>query len=198
MDLDQKIIRLEQQLTQDDSALQKIAETFSEEATRYLRRWWIGEIERAVKRSPAVTRAHGPDRLQDLKAAAETLRDHVDEVVAASISDPAVWWHTRPLADRDEADRYPFRSESVGPKKLDAALRIAMGAVAPILLTFGYLEPARSVQWADGYPYTFRWPSELMETARSYTKRVRLATNRLHELRMHQRQRDAAGPGALW
>lgn len=212
MSFDDKISRFEQQLDQDDALLRKYEDEFRAEAVKFLRRWWWDTTARMVQRSPTLTRKYGHDGISILKSRVNTLRDRAGEIVGQVMDDDRVWWHKTPRAERDKHARYTFRSERIGPKQLDASLRVAMGAIAPLLLEFGYIEERRAVQWQEWdaagenplpnarhcYPYAFDWPEPLLETARSYADRVQYATNRMRDIAAIRARQKEESAGAIW
>ena len=212
MDLDQKITFLTQQLRKDEAFLQEHEEEFTDEVVKLLRRWWWDTAAGFVQRYPEQTRRHGQAGIADLKAQVGALRTRVKEVTEQVFDDPSVWWHKKPRAERDLSERYENRSERVGPKKLDTGLRIAMGAIAPILRDFGYIEPGRYTQWLEWdeagethppgarpcYPYTIDWPPALIETARFYGARLQLAANRLRDIEVLQQQKAERAIERIW
>jgi hypothetical protein len=211
MDFEHKISRLELQLKLDDALLHNFEAEFKTEAAKFLRQWWWDMTAQIVQRTPKVTKEHSGEGISTLKARVTSLRERAEEVAEEFLSDQSAWWHKLPRNERYKTERYYFRSERIGPKKLDTILRIAMGAVAPILHDFGYIEERRASQWLEWdeageyhpdnarhyYPYAIDWPSELITTARSYGDRVDQSKNRLHELQLLTRQkaeREAESP----
>ena len=221
-----QIQRLEKQLAQDDAHMQQTEAQFKAEAARFLRQWWWDLAAQTVQRAPQVARTQGPDGIAAMKARVSALREGADEIVERHLGDPAVWWHKLPLEARTCEFRYVFRSQRVGPKPLDRGLRMAAGAIAPILLDFGYIEPERLAQWIDEdedeggegredgavaeaqdpatarycYPYTLDWPQTLLKTAWTYATCARRGANRLQDLRvvLGQQDKEAEEASTLW
>ena len=212
MNFEQKISHLELQLNQDEALLQKYEDEFKTEAARFLRQWWWDMTAQLVQRNPTQTRQHGSEGIVALKARVNELRSQSSALAEEFLSDERAWWHKRPRAERNLSERYYFRSERIGPKQLDNVLRVAMGAVAPILLEFGYIEQRRAAQWMEWdeagenhledarhcYPYAIDWPSELLTPARSYSDRVQQATNRLRDVAILTREKEAREAESLW
>ncbi|MEL6343953.1 MAG: hypothetical protein AAFV53_12540 [Myxococcota bacterium] len=213
MDFDQKIRSLKQQLRKDESFLQQYEDAFKEEVVKHLRQWWWETAARFVQRNPEKTTEHGPQGIAALKARVADLRVRAEAVVDEIFDDPDVWWHRKPRSKRNVLERYHARSERVGPKKLDAALRVAMGAVAPILRDFGYIDPeqydARWLEWDEAgehhppgarphYPYTIDWPAEMIKKARFYDGRLQQAANKMRDIALIQRQKEARATESIW
>ena len=211
MSFDPQLRRLEQQLAQDDAQMQKIEAQFRAEAARFLRKWWWETAAQAAKRSPTVTQAHGRDGVAAMKARVSDLRDRAEEVTERYLGGADVWWHKPPPEERECTFNYVFKSQRVGPRLLDRGLRAAAGAIAPILLEFGYIEPERLAQWVDddedvaspdetrySYPYSLEWPPALLKTAWSYATRARLGANRLQDLRVVLSSQGDSDPASLW
>lgn len=212
MDLEQKITHLTQQLRKDETFLREHEAEFTAEVIKLLRRWWWDTAAHFVQRNLAQTQQHGHEGIAELKARVSDLRKRVTEVTHEVFDDPAVWWHRLPRAERNLSERYDTRSERVGPKKLDTALRVAMGAIAPILLEFGYIKTARYAQWLEWdeageqqrpgarpiYPYTIDWPSELIEIARHYGARVQLAANKQRDINVLEQQKVKRASELIW
>jgi hypothetical protein len=131
-ELDEEIKALEARLASLDSQLHEHREKFTNAAVEWLRLWYWETTEQIVTGDGKEnTRSLGSERIAELKARVEALRDEAAQTINETLGADDIW-------ERWRANRAVVSHCSVS-RDVQGEMAFATGKLGPVLEEFGYL-----------------------------------------------------------
>lgn len=149
VDYEGQIEQKQQKLETVKAQMNEVCEEFKKEVSHYLKAWYDSTTRKYVGKYADISMSIGIDRLTEMKAGLKNLKDQSDAIAERYLSPAALWWH---LSEGDQ--EYTFSNGRIQPKMLDRAVRLAMGELAGILSSNGYV---KSFALLDKYPKGEIW-----------------------------------------
>ena len=113
--------------------MEKVYSQFLQAAEEFLNQWFLREASERVREKFDLTRDLGKEKLAEMKTEVRALQGETSSMIQEYLTDSSLWWHKK----QDEQD-YVCEGQFV-PPKINYALRLIAGRLAPILEKYGYL-----------------------------------------------------------
>jgi hypothetical protein len=154
-DFDAEILATEQELAVSVEKLETIKEQFIGRTAEFLGKWAEDHVTKTVRERHDVTMGLG-DQLSELKKDLRDLQGRAEVTVRETLDTDAPWWHRS-----FKPNTLYYVSDKHGSDVLDGPIRQALGAVATLLVKYGYIRASAGTVggygWAYGSGRNFRW-----------------------------------------
>lgn len=179
---------IEQKQTEIDNLkeqMETIRLKFVDETATVMSQWFQPKAKYILESDSDRSLKLKDNQFEQIKAKVKVLTENAQGITETFLSEPKVWWHM----SQEEESYYSFHGNRA-PIRVDRAIRLGLGLLAPILEEFGYLKNQHGRgdldswrEWDSSgnrkitnsppyYPQGFDWSQEMKDTIKLYDEKV--------------------------